>query len=715
MTIKALEQIHQAVRILCDLGQVYELRIPGTRRGTVSGYFNDLDKLASVAARYSGKAPGVYITANPVNESLLGRSNNRVKEFTKHTTADKDIVRRTTFPLDFDPTRPAGISATDEEHQAAVERARECKSWLRELGWPEPVVGNSGNGAHLVYRVDLPNDDVIRDLFKQCFQALAVEFNDSVVAVDPTPYNAARIWKLYGTQVCKGENLPERPHRIAQILEAPDSLELVQLEQLEALAAMRPDKRRRDSSSGTPPGRSHGSHSDYRTLDIVRWFQGHDKYGRLLERGKHAVECPWSSEHSDQRDATDSDTVIWEGDGVSWPRFHCSHANCHGRNLQDVMKVWPDADGFCAKEFGPSNPGSNGQSSKAENLTSDYKNPLSEVRLRRVSAAELQAQALSGELPPIEKLSFLGQQAISPFIRGWSHLFYGYPKSGKTELLTRAANEWGRQGMGVLYITEEPEMVWAARLAGFPKGFENVSLMFAMGASIEEMFHEISTGPETIIVIDTLRLLRLSDENDNSVINLALTPLIASCRGAEKTLIMGHHTRKGSGEHGEAAAGGHAFLGIVDVAVELLRDKQSSKRRIVKGWGRVVDVPEIMYELQDDGSMTVLGDPGAVALENVKDALMECLAGDWQTTKQLREGLGEPKPSVDQVNKALKALGKENEAERDPPLSKGSKSGATYKWRLANPTSDNPSLISEVRLEVLPSEEKREVEQGRIV
>jgi len=258
-------------------------------------------------------------------------------------------------------------------------------------------------------------------------------------------------------------------------------------------------------------------------------------------------------------------------------------------------------------------------------------------------------------------------------------------------------------------------MVWAARLAGLPKGFENVSLMFAMGASVEEMFHEISTGPENIVVIDTLRLLRLSDENDNSGINLALTPLIASCRLAEKTLIMGHHTRKGSGEYGEAAAGGHAFLGIVDVAVELLRDKQSGKRRIVKGWGRVVDVPEIMYELREDGSMKVLGDPAAVALESVKDALLECLTAEWQATKQLREGFGDPKPSVDQVSKALNALGKENEAERDPSLSKGSKRGATYKWRLGNLTSDSPSLISEVRLEESPVAEKPEVEQGRIV
>ncbi len=37
-------------------------------------------------------------------------------------------------------------------------RAREVRDHLRGQGWPEPVVGDSGNGAHLLYRADLPND-----------------------------------------------------------------------------------------------------------------------------------------------------------------------------------------------------------------------------------------------------------------------------------------------------------------------------------------------------------------------------------------------------------------------------------------------------------------------------------------------------------------------------------------------------------------------------
>ena len=91
-----------------------------------------------------------------------------------------------------------------------------------------------------------------------------------------------------------------------------------------------------------------------------------------------------------------------------------------------------------------------------------------------------------------------------------------------------------------------------------------------------------------MVILDTIRLLQLRDENDNSQINLALTPLIALCRNLHKTLILAHHTRKGSGDYGEAAAGSHAFLGIVDVAVELHRDRNVDRRRIIRGWGTVI-------------------------------------------------------------------------------------------------------------------------------
>jgi hypothetical protein len=96
-----------------------------------------------------------------------------------------------------------------------------------------------------------------------------------------------------------------------------------------------------------PDARIDGS-GDYRTLDVVSWFQAHGEYHGQAEPGKHYVGCPWEDQHSDGIDAQVTDTVIWEADG-NWPTFHCSHAHCEGRTIRDVMAVWGDADAFCAR------------------------------------------------------------------------------------------------------------------------------------------------------------------------------------------------------------------------------------------------------------------------------------------------------------------------------------------------------------------------------
>ncbi len=114
--------------------------------------------------------------------------------------------------------RPSGISSTDQEHSGAIERAVQIRDALRETGWPDPILGDSGNGAHLLYRVDLPSND--NELVKRCLQSLARRFDDDRVKIDQKVFNPSRIWKLYGTVSRKGDSVAERPHRLARVLEA---------------------------------------------------------------------------------------------------------------------------------------------------------------------------------------------------------------------------------------------------------------------------------------------------------------------------------------------------------------------------------------------------------------------------------------------------------------------------------------------------------------
>jgi hypothetical protein len=219
-------EILRALELLAEPEHVIELRLLDVQNQgqriptTMSGYFDDFKLLANSALKYGGTAKGVYITLNPVNPALLARASNRVRTVGKHDplTSDPDIMKRRWLPIDLDPVRPSGISSTDQEHALAVARAFQIRDALGLVGWPDPIIGDSGNGAHLLYRIELPASD--NELVKRCLKALARRFDDDQVKIDHAVFNPARIWKLYGTVNRKGDSVPERPHRLARILEA---------------------------------------------------------------------------------------------------------------------------------------------------------------------------------------------------------------------------------------------------------------------------------------------------------------------------------------------------------------------------------------------------------------------------------------------------------------------------------------------------------------
>jgi hypothetical protein len=293
----------EGARVLGRHGGVVEVRILKTVKGTVSGYFDDLDALVKAMRPWDGRA-NIYVTANPVLSDLLARAKNRLREFVRATTEDKQITRRTWFLVDLDPERPADISATDVEVAAALVRRNELVAFLIELGFRAPVAAMSGNGAHALWLVDLPNDETTTSLIERALKALKAKFSDNMVRVDEAVFNAARIWKLYGTTAVKGDATPERPHRCAQLEHVLDDLVPVERGLLERLAAMAPAERTYTSPSNVT-GRRHRVE-----FDLVGIFQARGWYLKPLHGGKHAVTCPWASEHS--ADSGITETCIFE-------------------------------------------------------------------------------------------------------------------------------------------------------------------------------------------------------------------------------------------------------------------------------------------------------------------------------------------------------------------------------------------------------------------
>jgi len=93
-----------------------------------------------------------------------------------------DITRRRFLLIDVDPTRPSKISSTDAELQLAYQAARAIVDDLTAWGFPAPARGCSGNGAHIVYAIDLDTND--SDLVTRFLKALAFKFNTAQVQID---------------------------------------------------------------------------------------------------------------------------------------------------------------------------------------------------------------------------------------------------------------------------------------------------------------------------------------------------------------------------------------------------------------------------------------------------------------------------------------------------------------------------------------------------
>src|ERR1019366_7237942 len=114
---------------------------------THAGYFEYAAEAALMQAiqRLNGKAEGVYVALNPVNPVLLARAKNRLQKGLKNLTTDVDVIKWRWLFIDCDPVRPAGISSTDAEHDAALQRAGKIRGFLTSQGWPDPIVCDSGN------------------------------------------------------------------------------------------------------------------------------------------------------------------------------------------------------------------------------------------------------------------------------------------------------------------------------------------------------------------------------------------------------------------------------------------------------------------------------------------------------------------------------------------------------------------------------------------
>jgi hypothetical protein len=332
----ACQDYCQVANAFFNPGEVCELRAlgltgkgpwEGWAKGTVSGYFDDPAKFAAAAKKLNdlGKATGIYFTLNPVNPALLARANNRLVAAPKAATADEQVVCHRWLLVDTDPERPSGISATDAELKKAITCRNEIADFLSASGFPEPMKAHSGNGGHLLYRLqDLPNTDSIKELKREVLQALSHKFGGNGVDIDKTVFNASRIVKLYGTWARKGDNTSNRPHRRSYLETIPDPIVPVTLEQLQWLARQVPEEH------------PHGHVSNGRKLNVEAYLVHYgveiskikSESGRTIYGLRHCV--------FDQSHTSNEASVIQMSDGKLL--YQCFHNSCQGRTWAEARQ-----------------------------------------------------------------------------------------------------------------------------------------------------------------------------------------------------------------------------------------------------------------------------------------------------------------------------------------------------------------------------------------
>jgi hypothetical protein len=556
-----------ALHVLHEPGSVVELRVLGAEerpgyRATRSGYYGDFDLLAEHAAAWSGRSEGVYVALNPVNPALLARAQNRCRQVGKgETTTDRDVTRRRWLLVDIDWVRPAGISSSDAELAAAIERAGEVRVYTTGLGWPAPVEARSGNGAHLLYRIDLPADD--GGIVKRTLEGLHAKFSADGVKIDTSVFNPARITKCYGTLAAKGDSIADRPHRLSSLTVPPGPVGIVTPEMLELVAV--PAK----PMAATAPADTVRPRI-VSTFDVERWIGEHlpDATGPdPYEGGRRWIlpVCPFNCEH-----ARGEAWIIERGDGPL--AAGCRHDSCRWgwRDLRERHE--PGC--YSAREEGAARRPDDTVRDPDNMPTNDnVAGPVAPPKVRWI----IQLTDLIGDQEPDgdDSEDWILRDIIP---RGEPSMLAGPAKHGKSYVMLdlglsvatgtgwldgKVENTLGRPGRVLILALEDSVRRIRARLWRLARGrgmtpndplireylrISRAPVRIPDRADMRALRDELAIWPPDLIQLDCLARVMVGDESDATAAKEYASGVMSICVDLGIAVETLHHTRKANNE-----------------------------------------------------------------------------------------------------------------------------------------------------------------------
>ena len=315
-----LELMHPAEDALIEVRIIEDSR-------TYSGYFKSKELLIEKLSKLNPKA-NIYFTLNEIEDACYSRSqmNEIISNKKITTTSDANITQRNWLFIDLDAKRPSDVSSTESEMQHTIIAARKIFKYMRNIGFYDPIVCMSGNGAYLLYKINLPNTDECKDLIKKCLQVLDMWFSSEFVDIDCSVFNSARIAKIIGTVARKGSNTTERPHRLSKILSVPQNIRINEKPILESLAANLPEKEK-------PTYENNYGRSQFDLDSFISQYGIRIHKEQTTKDGKKYLleECPFCGHKS-------PDSAIFKTpEGLG---FKCFHNSCSNKRWEDFRKLY---------------------------------------------------------------------------------------------------------------------------------------------------------------------------------------------------------------------------------------------------------------------------------------------------------------------------------------------------------------------------------------
>lgn len=686
-----LGEVVAGLQVFLRPGQVTNLRAFNSERKPIhSGLYRDVGLMARESLRLEGEgASGVYFTLNPIKAGVLPEG----KLFDHGSVNAEAIAGRSWLPIDADPVRfgPDGnplegesgqiAPSTDAERAAAWEVISSCREILDGSGFRGGVLGDSCNGWHLCYPIDLPPGlpgDPTYTKVAAFLAGLDRRCGTPQCRIDQKTKDAPRIWKVYGTLARKGETSHGRPYRYSQLVEGEAPTDEVRQANNEALDRVLAAWRLQDEAVARYQQRKAEAHVTLRK-DIVERAKayvakeepavsgqnGHDKAFHVACVALQGFDLTQEETYDALQAWNDTCKPPWDEKELRHKIDSADKAPCdkaRGYLLRE-SKARKNADGL-GEAF------AKGQAMSGAAASQDA---ADRPPARDGFPVPIPASLLRASDPETAWLwkGFLVRNEITLFSALW--------KSGKTTMLAHLLRtfEEGGEFLGypvrparVLYVTEEHEGRWAERRdkLGLKDHLEFLVRPFKGKPRTDawEMFLGYLTGliaakSYDLVVMDTLaNLWPVKDENDASAMQSALMPMHSVVENA--ALLLVHHTRKGDGGEATASRGSGALTGFVDTILEFRRyepGNRKSRKRVLTGYGRHEETPsELVIELSDAGNYTACGDRDSLAQDEISTTLLAIMPrvppGDT-VARLLEDWPCDTKPSRSRLLSALSA------------------------------------------------------------